>query len=221
MLRDTLLIAGKDLRIELRARHGVSVVGPFVVTLLVAAGLGFGPGRALLMSTVPGLLWLCALFATVLACRRAYETELADDALRALALAPVSGAAVFCGKAAALAAQIFVLEAGAVAVTAVLFGVPVGAAPLVLLAAGVLGAAGLGALGALFGALSGPERSRESVLPLLVLPVAAPLLVDGVRVTGLALDGRPGTGPWLAALAAFGLVFWSAGALLYDHVLED
>src|SRR5437867_12728069 len=107
-------IAGKDLRIEVRGRYAVGLIVPFAGTLLIAFGLSLGPGRTLLRETAPGLLWLAMLFASVLAFRRSYESEGEDGALEGLVLSPVDRAAVFLGKAAAVAAQLLVLEVLAV-----------------------------------------------------------------------------------------------------------
>src|SRR5206468_7165466 len=93
------VIAGKDLRIEVRGRYAVGLIVPFAGTLLIAFGLSLGPGRTLLQQTAPGLLWLALLFASVLAFRRSYESEGEDGALEGLLLSPIDKASVFLGKA--------------------------------------------------------------------------------------------------------------------------
>src|SRR5213593_2721333 len=110
LLADTLAVARKDLRIEVRGRYALGAVLPFAATLLIAFGLSLGPGRTLLRETAPGLLWLAVLFASVLASRRAYEAEAEDGAMEGLLLAPVDKAAVFLGKATGVSAQLIVLE---------------------------------------------------------------------------------------------------------------
>ncbi|HEX2267207.1 MAG TPA: heme exporter protein CcmB, partial [Actinomycetota bacterium] len=75
LLRQSVLIARKDLTIEIRGRNGMAAVLPFAVTLLVVFGLSLGLGRTLLQTIAPGLLWLAVLFASVLAFRQAYQSE--------------------------------------------------------------------------------------------------------------------------------------------------
>jgi heme exporter protein B len=220
--RQAAAIAGKDLRIEVRGRYGLGTVLPFAGTLLITFGLSLGPGRSLLQQTAPGLLWLAVLFASVLSFRRAYDAESEDGALEGLALAPVDRAAVFLGKAAAVAVQLAVLEAAVVALVAVLFGLSLGRSPGGLVAAFGLGTVGLAAIGSLFGVLEGSPRAREAVFPLLVLPLAVPVLLAGVRATAIATSGRgSGMGSWLALLAAFDVVFVAAGTLVFGHLLDD
>jgi heme exporter protein B len=222
LLRQAAAVAGKDLRIEARGRYAVSAVLPFAATLLIAFGLSLGPGRTLLQQTAPGMLWLAVLFSAVLASRRAYELEIEDGALEGLLLAPVDKAAVFLGKTAAVSAQLLALEAVVVALTAGLFDVSFGGDVAVLAAALALGTVGLAAVGSLFGALDASARAREAVFPLLVLPLATPVVVAGVRATALATASRGGeAGPWLGLLVAFDAVVLAAGTLVFEHLLED
>jgi heme exporter protein B len=217
---DVTAIAVKDLRTEVRARHAATVIAPFVATFVIVFGLAVGPGVSLLRQTVPGLVWLTALFAVVLAARRSYESEFADDAVTGLLLAPIEKSVVFLGKAAALSLQILALLAGVLTLIGLLYGFPptasVGAMALTVL----LGAPALGALGALLGAVAGSSRTRESVLPSLLFPLAAPLLLAAGGATVAALRGSVAT-HWLGLIVAFDLVVWALGTLLFDATLED
>jgi heme exporter protein B len=222
LLRQSLALTVKDLRIEVRGRYGLGTVLPFAGTLLIAFGLSLGPGRTLLQQTAPGLLWLAVLFASILAFRRSYEAEGEDGALEGLVLSPVDRAAIFLGKGAAAAIQLLVLEAAVLLLVAVLFGLSLGQAPLTLAAAFLLGTVGLSAVGSLFGVLSESARAREAVVPLLVLPLVTPVLVAGVKATALATTGRAGQAvSWLGLLAAFDVVFVAAGTLVFGFLLED
>jgi heme exporter protein B len=222
LARETVTIAAKDLRIELRGRYALSSVLPFAATMLVALGLSLGPGRGLLREVAPGLLWMAALFAAVLLVRRSYEAESEDGAMEGLLLAPVDRAAVFLGKAGAVVLQLLVLEAALLLLVGALFDLSPAGEPLVLAAALLLGSVGLGALGTLFGALTESPRAREAILPLLVLPLATPVIVAAVKATALATGHRGGeAGSWLGLLLAFDVAFVSAGVLVFGYLLED
>jgi heme exporter protein B len=221
VLRHAVAIAGKDLRVEARAKHAVATLLPFAATLLVSFGFAFGPGRDVLERTAPGLLWMAVLFAAVIAARRAYQTESEDGALEGLLLAPVDKAAVFLGKAAAVAVELLGLVACALLLVVVLFDLSV-REPLVLAAAFGLGAIGLAAVGALFGVVAEAARTREAVFPTLVLPLVTPVLVAGVRATDLATTGRASEAvAWLGLLVAFDVVFVSLGVLVFGFLMED
>ena len=194
-------MAAKDLRIELRGRYALSAILPFAGTLLIVFGLSLGPGRTLLQETAPGLLWLAVLFASVLAFRRAYEAEGEDGALEGLLLAPMDKAAVFLGKAAAVAAQLLALEVAVITLVVGLFDLSLGGAPFVLAGAFVLGTVGLAAVGSLFGVLAESPRAREAIFPLLVLPLATPVLVGGSQGHQPRDDGARRSGRWVAGTA--------------------
>jgi heme exporter protein B len=221
LLVEARAVAAKDLRIEIRGRYGLAAVLPFAATLLVAFGLAVGPARTLLQQTAPGLLWLAVLFASILAFRRAYAVEGEDGALEGLVLAPIDKSAVFLGKAAAVAAQLVALEVVVVALVALLFDISLFERPGVLVAAFALGTIGLAAVGSLFGVLGESARSLEALLPLLVLPLAVPVLIAGVRATAIAAGGAGGAGTWLGVLAAFDAVVLAVGMLVYGQLLED
>jgi heme exporter protein B len=212
-------MAWKDLRIEARGRHLLASVLPFAITLLLAFGLALGPGRTFLQRTAPALLWIAVLFSAVLSSRQAYQVETEDDALEGLVLSPVDRAAVFLGKAASVAAGLLALEAVVVALVVLLFDVTFGG---LLSAAGalVLGTVGLAAVGSLFGVMSASPRAREAVLPLLVLPLATPALLGGIRATELSTAGS-GAASWLGLLLAFDVVVVALGTLVFAYLLED
>lgn len=220
-LRQTVAIAGKDLRIEVRGKHALGTLLPFAATLLVAFGFAFGPGRDVLERTAPGLLWMAVLFSAVMAARRSYQAESEDGALEGLLLAPVDKAAVFVGKAAAVALELLALVACVLLLVVVLFDLSIGT-PLALAAAFALGAVGLAAVGGLFGVVAEAARTREAIFPMLVLPLVTPVLIAGVRATDLAATGRAGeAASWLGLLVAFDVVFVSVGVLVFGYLMED
>ena len=188
----------------------------------MAFGLALGPDRSLLQHTAPALLWLAVLFASVLSFRRSYELEGEDGALEGLILSAVDPAAVFLGKAAAVVGQLLVLELIVTLLVAGLFGLTMAGAPIAAAGTALLGTVGLGAVGSLFGVLTESPRARETVFPLLVLPLATPALVASVKATELAAAGRGGeAASWLGLLLAFDVAFLSVGTLVFEHLMED
>jgi heme exporter protein B len=215
-------IAAKDLRIELRTRSALSTVLPFAATILLALGFAFGPDRLLLAHIAPGLLWLAGLFASVELCHRSYLAEAANGALDGLLLAPVEKGAVFLGKAAAAFVQLLALFVITTGIVVVLFGLPIGPAPWLLMLTAALGVAGLSAMGALLGLLAVQGRTRQAALPVIVLPLVAPVIIAATRATSaLAQASTAGVDGWLGVLVAFDVAFVAAGYVVFAHLLED
>jgi heme exporter protein B len=221
MWRDALLVAGKDLRIELRSRVVLNQVAPFAVMVLLLFAFALGPDRAPLTDAAPGLFWVAVLFAAVLAVQRSFGVEAGEGTRDGLRLSGLDPAGIFLGKTAAVALQLLVLEALLTAGVVVLFGSVVHS-PLSLVAASVSGTAGLAAVGVLYGALSAGLRVRETLLPLLLLPVVAPVLLAGTREWQVALRTAPraGADPWMAILLVFAAVYLALGVIIFGSLQE-
>ena len=219
--RDALLVLGKDLRIERRARVATNQVLPFALAVLLLFGLALGPDRTTLEGVAAGLFWVTVLFASVLGVQRSFAVEAADDAADGLRISGLDPAGVFFGKAAALALQLLVLELVLAVLAAFLYGMPLSGAVL-LVATCLVATVGLCSVGMLYGVLAIGTRFRETLLPLLLLPVSAPVLLGAVKAWQAALAGTPGSGvEWLELLGVFAVVYLAIGTVAFGPLLED
>jgi len=221
LFRDAALIAGKDLRIELRSKVTAQQVAPFAVLVLLLFGVALDPDRGILERASSGLFWVAVLFCALLAIQRAFTIEASDGGRDALRLSGLDPAGVFLGKAGAIALQLAALEV-VLAVGVVLFyGTEVTGAAL-LLATCLAATAGLAAAGTLYGVLAAGLRVRETLLPILLLPVLAPVLIGATRAFDAALGGAPSDGwPWCGLLAAFAIAYLAVGTLAFGPLLEE
>jgi heme exporter protein B len=218
-----LAIARKDAVAELRGRHAAVSTLFFAAVVLLLFGFALGPDAARLADAAPGLLWLALVFAGVLAVDRLHLLETDDGALEQLALYPITRRAIYAGKAIGGFAVMLVLGLVVLGAVGILFAVDVAAALLPLLATVVLGAIGIAAVGTFYAGVTVRLRAREVMLPLLMLPVLAPLLLGAVKATAAALAGDPfgELGAWLQLLVAFDAIMVVAGAATYGYLLED
>jgi heme exporter protein B len=218
-----LAIARKDALSELRGRHATVSTLFFAAVVLLLFGFALGPDADRLAAAAPGLLWLAVVFAGILAVNRLHLLETDDGALEQLALYPVSRRAIYAGKALGGLAVMLVLGVLVLGAVGVLFAVDVAAAAVPLLVTVVLGAIGIAAVGTFYAGVTVRLRAREVMLPLLMLPVLAPLLLGAVKATAAALAGDPfdELGSWLQLLVAFDVVMVAAGAATYGFLLED
>ena len=221
--RVALAIARKDALAELRGRHAIVSTVFFAAVVLLLFGFALGPDAARLAAAAPGLLWLAMAFAGMLAVSRLHLLETDDGALEQLALYPVSRRAIYGGKALAGLAMVGVLGILVLGAVGLLFAVDVASAWLPLLVTVVLGAIGIAAVGTFYAGITVRLRAREVMLPLLMLPVLAPLLLGAVKATAAALAGDPlgELGTWLQLLVAFDVIMIAAGAATYGFLLED
>ena len=221
--RTAMAIARKDAVAELRGRHATVSTLFFSAVVLLLFGFALGPDSARLAAAAPGLLWLAVVFAGLLAVNRLHLLETDDGALEQLALYPVSRRAIYAGKALGGMAVMLVLGLVVLGAVGVLFAVDVASAWLPLLTTIVLGAVGIAAVGTFYAGVTVRLRAREVMLPLLMLPVLAPLLLASVKATAAALAGDPfgELGAWLQLLVAFDVIMVVAGAATYGYLLED
>lgn len=220
MWRDALLVAGRDLRVEARSRVTLNQVAPFALLVLILFAFALDPEGALLEKATPGLYWVTVLFAALLAIARSAALDESDGVRDALRLSALDPAGVFAGKVAAVAAELAVLELLLAAGVIVLYGADPAAVGL-LAATCASATVAVASTGTLYGALVSGLRVRETLLPLLLLPVLAPVLIAATRAFEAALDGIPADGwPWSGLLAAFAVLYSVAGALAYGTLLE-
>lgn len=221
MFRDAALMAGKDLRIELRSRVTTQQVAPFALLLLVLFGVALDPDRGILQRAGSGLFWIAVLFCSLLAVQRAFTVESADGGRDALRLSGLDPAGIFLGKAAAVAAQLVVLEVVLAAGVVLMYGMEVTGA-LLLLATCTAATTGLAAAGTLYGVVAAGLHVRDSLLPILLLPVLAPVLIGATRAFDAALGGVASDGwPWCGLLVAFALAYLAAGTVAFGTLLEE
>ncbi|HEY8177426.1 MAG TPA: heme exporter protein CcmB [Candidatus Limnocylindria bacterium] len=216
-------IARKDARAELRGRQATVSTLFFAALVLLLFGFALGPDARRLTEAAPGLLWLAIVFGSLLSVTRLHQLEVEDGALDELARYPVERYAIYLGKLLAGFAVVLVLGGVLLPVVAILYGISLGEAWPALVVTVLLGAIGLAAVGTFYAGVTVRMAAREVMLPLLMLPVVAPLLLAAVKATTAALAGDPlgDLGAWLQLLAAFDLVMIVAGAATYGYLLEE
>jgi heme exporter protein B len=220
--RQALLVAKKDLLIELATGEITTTAGFFAVLVAIIASLSFFAGKDAARDVAPGVLWVSVAFSSVLALSRTWQREREENALRGLLVAPIARSAIFAGKALGVAAFVTVVEIIVVPVTALFFQLPLGTIGPLL--AGLLFAAtpGIAASGTLFGAMTIRTQARDLVLATVMLPLLAPSILAGVAGTrALILGATAGElFDYFALLGLFGFIFTAGGLGLFDAVVE-
>lgn len=224
MFRDALLVAGKDLRIEMRSRVAINQVAPFAILILVLFAFALDPQQSVLQAATPGLFWVTVLLSMLLAVQRTYAVELGAGLRDQLRLSGLDPAGVFLGKMLGILVELLALEVLLVIGVAVLYSSHLDHFLLVACVC-VTAAVGLAAAGALYGALVAGIRGRETLLPLLLLPVVSPVLIAATSAFQAAFGGADMTMAqgwrWVGLSAIFALVYVGAGIFAYGPLLEE
>jgi heme exporter protein B len=209
-LSDVVALTRKDLRVELRAQDTLPAMLLFVLSTLVVFHFALPEGTG--DDAAYGLLWVAIVFTALLGLARAWVPEQEHGVLDGLLLAPCDRSAIWVGK--TLATLAFLLAAQVVALPAfALFFAPLDAVALV----GVLLAdIGICAVGSLLAAMAAAGRARELLLPLLLLPLAIPLIVGGV---GAAISTEPGR--YLLLLVLYDGIFAVLSWASFEYVVTE
>ena len=202
----------RDLLLTLRRPAELLTTLFFFIIVVSLFPLGIGPQPELLREIAPGVLWVAALLASLLALPRLFAADHADGTLEQLALAPQPLSLIVFAKLVAhwlttglpltLLAPLIALQ----------FDLPP-AATGVLVASLALGTPILGAIGAVGAALTLGLRGGGVLTAVLVY---IPALIFGAGAVEATLGGLDASGhlSLLAALTVFTLTFapWAAAA---------
>ncbi len=206
-------LIGRELRLSLR--HGGDTLAVLLFFVLAASlfPLALGPAPGVLRAIAPGIVWVTALLASLLPLDRLFGADFEDGSLDLLLLSGLPAAAVALAKAAGhwlVTGLPLLLIAGPLAT---MLGLRPAALPVLLAGLG-LGTLVLSLLGTAGAAIVLGARRGGVLLPLLVLPLATPVLIFGA---GAAAAGSPRAALlYLAAIlaAALPLCPLAAGAAL-------
>ena len=217
MLRTLRLVIYRDLLLAMRRRADIANSLLFFVIVVSLFPFGVGPEVNLLRAVAPGVLWVAALLASMLALSRMFAQDFADGSLEQMLLSPAPLTIVVLGK---VVAHWLLTGLPLVALSPVLalqFDMPNEAIPI-LVATLALGTPVLSLIGAIGAALTLGVRGSGVLTALLVLPLYIPVLILGAGAVDAAAGGLDVSAhlSLLGALLLFALAcaLWPIGAAL-------
>jgi heme exporter protein B len=217
-----LLHLRKDLRLEWRTKDSLNAMLFFSLLVVVVLAMAFDPGAhpTLTREIAGGILWVGLLFAAMTALNQSWSRESANSVLDAHRLAPAPASALFIGKALANFLFVTAVELVLAPIFAIFYNLhPLGDTRLLLLIL-PLGTWCLVVNGTFFAALSLRTRNRETLLPLILLPISMPALLAMIQATTNVLTGDFDPTLWLKVLFAYAIIFTTACILLFDTILN-
>jgi heme exporter protein B len=200
------LVLARDLRLAFR-RPG-EIVQPLLFFAIVATlfPLAITPEKSQLRVVAPGVVWVAALLASMLALEFLYRDDAHDGSLEQYALSGQSLTWLLFAKTVAH----WLLTGAPLAImgplAALALGAPVSSIPGVI-ASVALGSVALSLLGSIGASLTLGVRRSGVLLSVLTLPLAIPVLIFGARATQLAIEGSDYTAALqlLGAMAVLGI----------------
>lgn len=210
--RQAVEIARKELRIEGRTGEVLLVTVPFGALALLLLPLAIGTNAPLLADVGPGMFWVVTLLFGMVVTQRSTSVD-PPACVDLLLLLGVDPGAIFVGRAAASALMLAAFEAILAPVAIILYspdGIP-NWAWLVLV--GALVALGLALVGTLAAEITAGLRGRSTLAPLLIAPLAVPLLLGVTQVTE-ALRFGGSIISWILLMSAMNVGLMIVGVLI-------
>ncbi len=188
-----LCVLLRDLKLASRRRIDALLPLAFFLVALSLFPLGVGPEPKTLREIAPGIVWVCALLASMLSVSQLFAGDLADGSLEQMLLAPASAVAVAAAKAMAHWLLTGLPLIVATPLAGLVFNLS-GPALQALMLSLLLGTPILSLLGGLGAALTLGLRSGGMLLILVVLPLATPALIFGAGAVGMVEAGLSASG---------------------------
>jgi heme exporter protein B len=208
MFETFLTIVKRDLILAMRRRSDVLTILFFFVIVVSLFPLGIGPEMDTLRMIAPGVVWVAALLASMLALERLFAIDYADGALEQMLLTPQPLSLLVLGK---VTAHWLVTGVPLVLMAPVL-GIQYDLSLdglRVLVFSLLLGTPALSLIGAIGAALTLGLRGGGVLVSLLVLPLTIPVLIFGAGAVEATVSGLGGEGhlSMLAAILVLSLFF--------------
>lgn len=220
-LKATLAIVRKDLTAEFRSRELLSAMLVFSLLVILIFNFALELNVKDRQSVTAGVLWTTFAFAGTLGLNRSMAVEKDRGCLDGLLLAPVDRAAIYFGKVFSNLAFMFMVEAFVLPMYSALYNVNLFNPGLLLVI--LLGSVGYTAVGTLLASMAVQARTRDVLLPILLFPIAIPVLLSAVKASTGFLNGVEMAEIWpsLNLLIVYDIIFTAVAFMVFDAVVEE
>lgn len=216
-------IVWKDLTMERHTKQTLSIMVVFSLAAVIVFNFALELALDAARQVSTGLFWIVILLASTLGLNRSLASEQENRSMDAVLIAPVDRSAVYVGKVISVTLFVSALEAILIPLFVAFFNKPYWRPQVILIV--VLGTIGYVAAGVLVSSMSIQTRSRDVLLPVLLLPLSLPSAL--AAATAVSAYMTPELPAWsevqapVALLIAFDVLMLTAGFLTYHYVVEE
>ncbi len=220
-VRATLAVIAKDLAGEMRSRELLSAMLVFALLVILIFNFALELDIKTRETVTAGVLWVTFAFAGSLGLNRSMAMEKDRGCMDGLLLAPVDRSAIYFGKMFANLLFMLVVEAIVLPLYSVLYNTNL--FQIGFLGVVFLGSLGYVAVGTLLATMTVQTRTRDVLLPILLFPLAIPVLIAAVKASMGFLQGieMESIRPWLNLLIVYDTIFLAVALMVFDFVVEE
>ncbi|MCA9959410.1 MAG: heme exporter protein CcmB [Chloroflexota bacterium] len=216
-------VVWKDLQIEKHTRQTISVMIMFSLVSVIMFNFALEANLAAAREVATGLLWSTILLAGTLGLNRSLAIERENQTMEAVLMAPIDRSAIYAGKVISISLFSLALEVVLIFIFIVFFNKPFWRPQVMLIL--VMGTIGYIAAGVIVTSMTIQTRTREVLLPVLLLPLSLPLVLPAsIAVSAYMFPQLPDWGEVQGAIsvvAIYDLLMLAAGFITYHYVVES
>ncbi|MEA3350599.1 MAG: heme exporter protein CcmB [Chloroflexota bacterium] len=220
-LRALWAVVWKDIAAEWRSRELFTAMLIFSLLVILIFNFALELDAQARSSVTSGVLWATFAFAGTLGLNRSMAIEKDRGCLDGLLLAPVDRSAIYFGKAISNLVFMLMVEFIVLPIYSLLYNTNLFHPGLLLVI--LLGSIGYVAVGTLLATMTVQTRTRDILLPILLFPMAIPVLIAAVKASGGFLEGLAFSDVrnWIDLLIVYDIVFIAIAFMVFDFVVEE
>lgn len=214
-------VAWKDLAAEFRSRELFSAMLVFSLLVILIFNFALELDIKTRQTVTAGVLWVTFAFAGTLGLNRSMAIEKDRGCLDGLLLAPVDRAAIYFGKVISNLVFMLIVEVIVLPVYSFLYATNLFNPGLLFVI--LLGSIGYIAVGTLLASMAVQARTRDVLLPILLFPVAVPILIAAVKASTGFLSGADFSNILapINLLIVYDVIFIAVAFMVFDYVVEE
>jgi len=211
----------KDLVAELRSRELLSAMLVFALLVIIIFNFALELDPKTRAGVTAGVLWVTFIFAGTLGLNRSMAIEKDRGCMDGLLLAPIDRSAIYFGKVIGNLIFMLIVEIIVLPLYSLLYNINLFKPGLMLVI--LLGSIGYIVVGTLLATMAVQARTRDILLPILLFPVALPVLMASVKASNGFLQALPMAEiqPWLSLLIVYDIIFTAVAFMVFDFVVEE
>lgn len=211
----------KDIQVERHTRQSLSIMLMFSLVTVVLFNFAVADDLAAARSAATGLLWTTIILAGTLGLNRSLAMERENQTIAAMLVAPIDRYAIYLGKLLSVTLFTLILEALLVIIFSIFFNKPFW--QLSIFAVLILGTIGYVAVGVLITSITIQTRTRDVLLPVLLLPLTLPLVLPAATAVAFLMVPDPTwaevQGP-IYLVIIYDILMLIIGLATYHYVVE-
>ena len=210
----------RELLIEFRSKEQLTTMFIFAVTAVIIFQFSFEMRTGNVKILIPGVLWISIFLSSILSLNRSFSRDHEENASIGMLSTPLDPLSIYISKVLTTTVLLCALDLILLPIMTILLNSPI--FDINLIPVLILGNIGISATGAIVASTVANTKSRETLLPVILLPLLLPVLLGCVTATGAIIDEKPFQqyGNWIQIVAIYDIIFTFASGLMFHFTIE-